>query len=53
MYRCSICDKMEIPSAPIRKHPIKVNVAALADSPPFSRYFFAEGSILYNDEKIC
>jgi hypothetical protein len=43
---------MEIPSAPIRKHPVSVKVAALADMPPFSKYFFAEGSMLYNDEKI-
>lgn len=52
IYRCSICDTTEIPRAPIKKQPMRVSVAALAESPPFSRYFFAEGSMLYNEEKI-
>lgn len=52
MYRCRICDTTEIPTAPIKKQAMRVNVAALAESPPFSRYLFADGSILYNEEKI-
>jgi hypothetical protein len=41
-----------MPRAPTRKHAIRIKVAALGERPPFSKYFFAEGSMLYKDENI-
>lgn len=41
-----------MPSAPAKKQPINVKVAALGDKPPLVKYVFAEGSMLYNAENI-
>jgi len=52
MYECNILDKTEMPKAPTRKHVIMVRVAFFGVSPPSTKYFFADGSMLYKEEKI-
>lgn len=52
MYECNILDKTEIPNAPTRKHVVMAKVAFFGVRPPVIRYFFADGSMLYKEEKI-
>lgn len=37
---------------PAKKHPINVQAAALDENPPFCKEDFADGSMLYKEEKI-